>query len=232
MGRREIDRMGDRGSLFLCHIGLDVGRRLTVLCPSVHPPVPDVAVSFCRPWWVVEGCGAGLWGGDGVAPAGDAYVAVLVGGCDWGVCVGGGGVGVGAFWDVDREGMPHGGQGRARRGGDGDGVERHGRGRAKTGRVLAGVQERESKSDPVAGRGQSAAILRPDSRLPSVFRCFLCHFPLQQRPPPARPPNAQPSGRPPAACAPRTYALAQEGPCPIPRLFTAQNFASFLPRCL
>lgn len=77
-----------------------------------------------------------------MAPAGDAYVAVLVGGCDWGVCVGGGGVGVGAFWDVDREGMPHGGQGRARRGGDGDGVERHGRGRAKTGRVAGRARKR------------------------------------------------------------------------------------------
>lgn len=126
-----------------------------------------------------------------MAPAGDAYVAVLVGGCDWGVCVGGGGVGVGAFWDVDREGMPHGGQGRARRGGDGDGVERHGRGRAKTGRVLAGVQERDSKSDPVAGRGQSAA--RSCALTAACHQCFAASFVISRYSSALRPPTQRPA---------------------------------------
>lgn len=52
-GRREADRMGERGGLFLCDVGRDVGRRFTVLCPPVHPPVRGGGVFSCGPWWVV-----------------------------------------------------------------------------------------------------------------------------------------------------------------------------------
>lgn len=52
-----------------------------------------------------------------MAPACDADVAVLVGGREGGVCVGGGGVREGALGQFDRKGVAHGRQRRARRGG-------------------------------------------------------------------------------------------------------------------
>lgn len=110
---------------------------------------------------------------------------------------------------------------RSRRRGKASGASQN---RAAGGRA----RNTEANQIPCQARGPSAAILPCDVRLRPLFHLLLLRPALRPLLPPAG------TGHPPpvalAACA--LYMPFSRDLSTIPYLFTAQNFASFLSRCL